>query len=154
MQAVTRKRPSIAGAALIAIGISLWGCGGLPKTSLRLGTGDDQQGSAAAAPTVSASPNNATASPAPVAPRLQPGDLVGADAQTADALLGAAPVGIIREGSGEIKRYAGADCMLLVILYPDNRGNRTVQAVEGSAARTSAPPTNTQSCLNGFDPGF
>ncbi|MEL6506353.1 MAG: hypothetical protein AAFR29_01845 [Pseudomonadota bacterium] len=149
MRTKTSKRSCVAAMALGVAGLGLAGCSSLPKNPLGRGLADKTaqgEGTPTATDIRPATPSPASEP----APRLQPTDLFGADAQTTDALLGQQPVAVIREGSGEIRRYAGIDCMLLVILYPDNRGTRTVQAVEGSAARTSTLQTDTQTCLNGF----
>lgn len=95
-------------------------------------------------------PSPAPAPAAPPAPRIIETDLIGLDSANADALIGQQPAAIIREGAGEIRRYAGQQCNLLVILYPDGRGKRSVQTVESTNIYSGASRPDVQTCLNGF----
>jgi len=135
-----------------AAAMMMWALAGCASVSSLPLIGNDRADSASAPiVTKAAEPAPGAPLPAPVPePRLRASDLVGLTAASADAMIGQGPVGIIREGRGEIRRYTNQTCALLVILYPDDRNEPTVKSVESSSLFSSAGKPDLQSCLGGF----
>ena len=142
-----RTHPARTVLCLAALTVILSGCAGVSALPL-VGKGETKIDRSAA--TASAPAPAPISPPAHVAPRLLPGDFTGLDAANTDALLGQQPAAIIREGAGEIRRYANQQCNLLVILYPDGRGQRSVQTIESTSFYSGAAKPDLQTCLNGF----
>lgn len=94
----------------------------------------------------------ATPAPGPAAPTFLRADVLGRDAAALDSLLGA-PALVRREGAGEFRRYALADCALIVILYPDESGARASRHLEAAATRAGAPKPDLDACLARGLPG-
>ncbi|MBB5517635.1 hypothetical protein [Amphiplicatus metriothermophilus] len=90
--------------------------------------------------------------PGPAAPVFLRGDVLGRDAAALDALLGA-PALVRREGAGEFRRYALADCALIVILYPDESGAPAARHLEAAAVRAGAARPDLDDCLARGLPG-
>lgn len=73
-------------------------------------------------------------------------DFFGRDAAALDAALGA-PALSRREGEGEFRRYAFAECALIVILYPDEKGTMTAQALDAAAKTSTEEKPDLDECL-------
>ena len=87
--------------------------------------------------------------PAPVAPVFLLSDILGADAETIDALLGR-PALVRREGAGEFRRYGLKNCSLIVILYPDEAASTALAAhVEATALHSDDDKPDPETCLAG-----
>lgn len=85
----------------------------------------------------------------PSAPAFRADDVLGKSAADIDALFGD-PGLVRREGAGEFRRYALADCNLIVILYPDDKtapSGSTVKTLYASAKSAAAPSADTTACL-------
>lgn len=63
-----------------------------------------------------------------------------------DALLGAPDLKRV-EGQGEFRRYMLADCALLVILYPDEKGAVRATTVDASALKSGEEKPDLDRCL-------
>lgn len=83
---------------------------------------------------------------APAKPMFLQADIMGRDAKALDDLLGA-PALIRREGEGEFRRYALADCALIVILYPDETGKSAAAHLDSAAMRSGEPKPDLDQCL-------
>ena len=87
--------------------------------------------------------------PAPAAPVFLLSDILGADAQAIDALLGD-PALVRREGAGEFRRYGLKTCSLIVILYPDETAAAPRAAhVEATALHADEEKPDPEACLAG-----
>ncbi|MEE2690330.1 MAG: hypothetical protein VX640_02205 [Pseudomonadota bacterium] len=86
------------------------------------------------------------ASAAKLKPAFVKSELMGRDARALDELLGA-PALVRREGEGEFRRYALADCALIVILYPNENGARAAAYLDSAATRSNEPKPNLDACL-------
>lgn len=83
---------------------------------------------------------------AAVAPAFAPADFMGRTAEDIDRMLG--PAGLVRrEGEGEFRRYALDDCMLVVILYPDETGRSAARRLDAVAKVTGDPAPELSQCL-------
>lgn len=83
---------------------------------------------------------------APVKPLFTRADLLGRGASDLDNLLG--PAALVRkEGRGEFRRYAFADCMLIIILYPDDSGSPIADHLDAAAKETGADKPDLDACL-------
>jgi len=92
-----------------------------------------------------------TAGPPPpvqVAPAYERRDILGADGEAVDALLGA-PALVRREGAGEFRRYALRACSLIVILYPDENAGLVAKHVEATALHAGDGKPDLDACLAG-----
>lgn len=98
----------------------------------------------ATAPDQTSAPVAAPAEPA--APVYVMGDFLGADAAAVDALLGA-PALTRREGAGEYRRYPLSTCTLVIILYPDDKGESHVAHVDVTALKAGAEKPDLKDCL-------
>lgn len=83
---------------------------------------------------------------APAKPVFLQTDLMGRDAKALDDLLGA-PALIRREGEGEFRRYALADCALIIILYPDETGKSAAAHLDSAATRSGEAKPDLDQCL-------
>jgi hypothetical protein len=79
-------------------------------------------------------------------PAFQRADLAGKEAAAIDRLLGA-PALTRREGPGEYRRYPFAECVLIVILYPDDKGRISVREIDAAAQVSGAPKPDLDRCL-------
>lgn len=80
------------------------------------------------------------------APVFRSSDIDGKSAADLDALLGAADLARV-EGEGEFRRYALAQCSLLIILYPDEKGVRRASSVSAGALGSADAPPDLDACL-------
>ncbi len=83
---------------------------------------------------------------APSAPVYVARDIMGAAPAAIDALLGA-PALTRKEGAGEYRRYALSECMLIVILYPDEAGAARAAHLEATALSSGAEKPALDACL-------
>lgn len=77
---------------------------------------------------------------------LRQADLQGKDARAIDNLLGA-PALKRAEGKGEFRRYPFLACTLIVILYPDDKGQARVQQLDAAAKISGDPKPDLDQCL-------
>lgn len=63
-----------------------------------------------------------------------------------DAALGAPALTRI-EGAGEFRRYMLDACALMIILYPDEKGERRVARMDAGALVSGSPPPDLDACL-------
>lgn len=83
---------------------------------------------------------------APLEPVYELSDLDGASAADLDAILGA-PALVRREGDGEFRRYALAECSLIIVLYPDGSGLLKTREIAAAALRAGAEKPELKNCL-------
>lgn len=79
-------------------------------------------------------------------PAFRLADFEGRDGAALDALLGE-PALVRREGEGEFRRYMLDECALLVILYPDDNGERRVARLDAGALVSGAARPDLERCL-------
>lgn len=106
---------------------------------------------AAAAGCATAVPAGADAPPAaakktPAGPRFLAADLKKMSAADLDRALGAPALTRV-EGTGEFRRYMLAECALMVILYPDEKGERRVARLDAGALVSGAAAPDLDACL-------
>lgn len=77
---------------------------------------------------------------------LRQADLQGKDVQSIDDLLGV-PALKRAEGKGEFRRYPFLACTLIVILYPDEKGEARVRQIDAAAKISGAPKPDLDQCL-------
>ncbi len=82
----------------------------------------------------------------PEEPVFHMADIVGKEAAGLDALLGA-PDLTRSEGAGEFRRYRLADCALLIILYPDEEGEKRAASVDAGALKSGEAKPDVNLCL-------
>lgn len=82
----------------------------------------------------------------PIVPRFTRDQVSGADSGDLARLFNE-PGLVRREGNGEFRRYGLADCSLLVILYPDDRGDMRVTHVEATALSSDDEKPDLDACL-------
>lgn len=112
---------------LIALGLAAAGCATTP------------------APVAGAkAPSRAERANAP--PAFLAVDLNGRTVAEIDKALGAPDLTRI-EGAGEFRRYALAQCALLVILYPDEKGERRVTRLDVGALVSGDKAPGLDDCL-------
>lgn len=99
------------------------------------------------AETATASKPAAKAS-APAKPAFRQADILGRDAKSLDALLGA-PALVRTEGAGEFRRYALAQCSLIVILYTNEQGQFSAGHLDAAAKLASEEKPDLDLCLAG-----
>jgi hypothetical protein len=87
-----------------------------------------------------------TAAKAPRNPVFVESDLLGKSSAALDGLLGK-PALVRREGPGEYRRYAFAECALIVILYADDTGMSAVRRLDAAAKASGAPKPDLGHCL-------
>jgi hypothetical protein len=97
-----------------------------------------------AAPAGGAAP--AAAKKAPAEPQYRAADLEKMSAADLDRALGAPALTRI-EGSGEFRRYMFDQCALMVILYPDEKGERRVARLDAGALVSGAAAPDLDACL-------
>jgi len=85
---------------------------------------------------------------APSRPAINPDDILGQRPDALDQLLGA-PSLTRREGQGEFRRYARGDCTLIVIVYPDDKGEPRVAHLAAAARASGAAKPAVEDCLAG-----
>ena len=73
-------------------------------------------------------------------------DLSDKSADEIDGVLGA-PDLVRVEGAGEFRRYALADCALIIILYPDDAGVKRARRLEAGALTSGAEKPDLDRCL-------
>lgn len=103
--------------------------------------------SLAACATTSPGASSTKASP-PGKPAFTQADLLGLDADAIDERLGE-PALVRREGAGEFRRYALADCALIVILYPNDQGSVAAAHLDAAAKSSSEEKPDLDRCLAG-----
>ncbi len=86
------------------------------------------------------------ASRANAPPAFLAGDLNGRTVAEIDKALGTPDLTRI-EGAGEFRRYALAQCALLVILYPDEKGERRVTRLDVGALVSGDKAPGLDDCL-------
>jgi len=82
----------------------------------------------------------------PSKPAFRAEDIAGKAAGDLDALLGAPDLQRV-EGAGEFRRYMLADCALLVILYPDDKGIKRATEIDAGALKSGAEKPDLDLCL-------
>lgn len=82
----------------------------------------------------------------PAAPAYLVSDIMGAGPRAIDDLLGA-PALTRKEGAGEYRRYALSECMLIIILYPDETGSPRAAHVEATALSSGREKPALEDCL-------
>lgn len=85
-------------------------------------------------------------SEAPTKPVFRVRDVMGKSPEQLDKQFGA-PGLVRREGPGEFRRYGLKACSLIVILYPDDNGQKTAGFVDSAARESGAPKPDLDSCL-------
>ncbi len=114
-------------ACLMALGLAAAGC------------------ATASAPVAGAKlPSRAQRANAP--PAFVAGDLDGKTAGEIDKALGIPDLTRI-EGAGEFRRYALDQCALIVILYPDEKGERRVTRLDTGALVSGEKAPGLDDCL-------
>ncbi|MEX0645268.1 MAG: hypothetical protein WD076_08155 [Parvularculaceae bacterium] len=83
---------------------------------------------------------------APGKPAFTQADLIGLDAEAIDELLGT-PALVRREGAGEFRRYALADCALIVILFANDEGAAAAAHLDAAAKSSSEEKPDLDLCL-------
>lgn len=85
-------------------------------------------------------------SASPAKPLFVKADIEGAAPAALDQLLGA-PALTRREGKGEYRRYAFAECALIVILYPDESGAVAVRELDAAEKVSGGQKPDLDHCL-------
>jgi len=80
------------------------------------------------------------------APAFLVADLEKMSVAELDAALGAPALTRI-EGAGEFRRYMLDACALMIILYPDEKGERRVARMDAGALVSGSPPPDLDACL-------
>lgn len=88
----------------------------------------------------------AAAKNAPVKPQFLAADFENATAADLDKALGAPALTRI-EGAGEFRRYMLDACALMVILYPDEKGERRVARLDAGALVSGDEAPKLDECL-------
>ncbi|HXI86104.1 MAG TPA: hypothetical protein VNH64_01495 [Parvularculaceae bacterium] len=96
------------------------------------------------APMAAGSKNAASAASAK--PQFTQADFLGHSGADLDALLGSAQL-IRKEGKGEFRRYAFADCAVIIILYPDESGTAVAGYIDAAAKAAGEDKPNLDACL-------
>ena len=84
----------------------------------------------------------------PPAPVFAASDIMGAEANSIDALLGA-PTLTRQEGDGEYRRYTLSSCTLIVILFPDDAGASRAVHLDAIAQNSQSDKPDLNACLAG-----
>jgi len=87
-----------------------------------------------------------TRAPAPSKPVFTQADFIGLGAEALDERLGK-PALVRREGAGEFRRYALADCALIVILYPNDQGSVAAAHLDAAAKSSGEEKPDLDRCL-------
>ena len=85
---------------------------------------------------------------APSTPVFAASDIMGSEARAIDGLLGS-PTLSRQEGEGEYRRYALNNCVLIVILYPDEQGRSRAVHLDAIAQNSEAAKPDLNACLAG-----
>lgn len=99
--------------------------------------------------TTAATPDGAPISgvkKAPSEPQFRAAELAKMSAADLDKALGAPALTRV-EGTGEFRRYMLAECALMVILYPDDQGERRVARLDAGALVSGAAAPDLDACL-------
>ncbi|HBK90198.1 MAG TPA: hypothetical protein DDZ68_00860 [Parvularcula sp.] len=118
------------------------------KTSafaLALLTGVLLTGCATTAATPAGAPA-ASAGKTPAPPQFRAADFVNATAADLDKALGSPALTRV-EGAGEFRRYMLSACALMVILYPDEKGDRRVARLDAGALVSGEEAPDLDECL-------
>lgn len=83
---------------------------------------------------------------APGKPAFLAADIAGKSGAELDALLGRPDLKRV-EGAGEFRRYAFAECALIVILYPDDQGVARAGKLDAGALVSGAEKPDLDRCL-------
>ncbi len=83
---------------------------------------------------------------APRAPVFLAADIAGKTGEEIDGTLGA-PDLVRIEGAGEFRRYALADCSLIILLYPDDAGVKRARRLEAGALASGGEKPDLDRCL-------
>jgi hypothetical protein len=84
--------------------------------------------------------------PLPGKPAFRAEDIAGLTSAGLDALLGPADLTRI-EGAGEFRRYTLAECALLIILYPDDKGEKRARQLDAGALTSGTEKPDLARCL-------
>lgn len=79
-------------------------------------------------------------------PMFVASDIAGKAGADIDTLLGAPDLMRI-EGAGEFRRYSLAECALIIILYPDDKGTRRATQIAASALNAGESKPDLDQCL-------
>ncbi|MFN3958463.1 MAG: hypothetical protein ACK4NP_00960 [Parvularculaceae bacterium] len=79
-------------------------------------------------------------------PAFRAADFENATAAEIDMRLGA-PALTRTEGAGEFRRYTLARCALMIILYPDDKGERRAASLAAGALVSGEEPPKLDECL-------
>lgn len=82
----------------------------------------------------------------PAKPQFRVRDVMGKSAEELDSQFGK-PALVRREGPGEFRRYGLKECSLIVILYPDDKGEKSAGFVDSAARAAGAPKPDLDACL-------
>lgn len=82
----------------------------------------------------------------PEKPIFRMADVAGKEGADLDALLGV-PDLTRNEGAGEFRRYRLAECALLVVLYPDEKGVKRAASVDAGALIAGEEKPDVDLCL-------
>lgn len=82
----------------------------------------------------------------PEKPAFRMMDIAGKEAADIDALLGA-PDLTRSEGEGEFRRYTLAECALLIVLYPDEKGVKRAATLDVGALKSGEEKPDIDRCL-------
>ncbi len=88
----------------------------------------------------------AAARKTPAEPQFRAADLQKMSAADLDKALGAPALTRV-EGAGEFRRYTLSECALMVILYPDEKGERRVARLDAGALVSGAGAPDLDACL-------
>ncbi len=95
-------------------------------------------------------PGSSTTGGASDAPPRDPvflaAEIEGKAGDELDALLGA-PDLVRLEGAGEFRRYMLADCALMIILYPDDKGTKRTAKIDAGALSVGDDKPDLDRCL-------
>jgi len=84
--------------------------------------------------------------PEPAAPVYVASDFAGKTVDAIEARLGPAAL-VRREGDGEYRRYSLAACTLIVILYPNEMGQRRARHLDATALVSGQEKPALEACL-------
>lgn len=84
--------------------------------------------------------------PEPAAPVYSVSDFAGKTVDVIEARLGPAAL-VRREGDGEYRRYSLAACTLIVVLYPDETGQRRARHLDATALVSGQKKPALEACL-------
>jgi len=102
--------------------------------------------SAACATTAPAGSPGAAINAEPGDPAYLAADIAGKTSHEIDKALGA-PDLVRVEGAGEFRRYALAECALIVLLYPDDAGVKRARHLDAGALKSGEEKPDLDVCL-------